>query len=421
LVITVGVQAQNYKVTSGVVQYNNREFADAFKSLDEALQDASKISPKNLPKAYFYRAKARIGMLQLAAASGNQAELEKMGIETPMLAAADYKKALETDAAGKWTKKIKAEQAGLRVSLLQGGIQAINEIYKNPNLPEADKNEAFKVTVKLMDLANEIEASYLGYDIAGQAQLGMKDSTAALASFNKATELFTQTKAPSPDISAAYMYYRIAVIERYSTKNLDNALAAITGGIAAADGEFKRYEEMVASGKIQANANTPKQYDGTKKDLKAFELDIYLNAPDKLQEALAKFEKGIQENPKDYMIHVAYANLLEKTDAEKARTIYQKAIDIDPDKEIAHFNLGAMYTNSAAEKSKEANETNDMKKYDQLKAEIDELLKKSIPHLEAALKANPKSRPTLTALKQAHVSLNNMDEYTKYKKMLDEL
>jgi len=83
-------------------------------------------------------------------------------------------------------------------------------------------------------------------------------------------------------------------------------------------------------------------YEKGMKDLVGFELDIYIHEASTEEEAQLRFNEVLVLYPEDYDMHIAYANLLEKTDPEMAIEEYKTAISINESREIAYFNLGAL-------------------------------------------------------------------------------
>ncbi|HEX2900119.1 MAG TPA: hypothetical protein VHS96_10400, partial [Bacteroidia bacterium] len=139
--------------------------------------------------------------------------------------------------------------------------------------------------------------------------------------------------------------------------------------------------------------------------------------PEKLQQAIDKFKDAIVKEPKNYVLHVAYAQLLEKVKkSEEAAVIYEKATVIDPSKQMAFFNLGAMYVNKAVELYTEANKiSDDPTKAKALQSQGDELFKKALPYLQKANEIDKCDGDTLRALLQLTINLQLTDEYKKYK------
>ena len=396
------------KVTSGVVAHNNGDYEKALKYLDQALAAEGDLKAKNVPKAWYYKGKSLLGAMAMAAQAGDQAKLEKYA-NAPLDAYECFKQAIaKDDDKKKYTKLAKVDLSQLFNPMLQGGLMAMN----------AGGND---LALKFLNAAVEIGKTafdkeyYVTYDLRAQTHMALNDSTAAFEDFTKAHEFFDADLPQKPDLLIAYVYYRKALLFRYKKKDLDGALATINSGKEKLESEWARVQGMKDKLSADDLAAYQKQYDDAKADLSSFELDILINAPDKLQEALNKFESAIAESPNDYIVHVAYASLLEKTDMDKATKMYEKAIAIDPEKQIAHFNLGAIYVNKAAELAKKANETDDNDEYDKLFNQMKEEFKNALPHMKKAHELEPEDRNVLTALMTITLNLEMTDQYDAYK------
>lgn len=419
------VQAQmDHKVTTGVVAFNGQDYGKALKALNEALDDPSKLKSKNVPKAYYYRAQTWQRLLMAAAQSGDSTMMMKYK-DAFLNSYQDYKKGKETDD-GKWGKKIDAQLMSVYPGLLQGGIQAINVIYQNKDLSEAEKKEAGAEASKYLEMASEIRPEdYVPNDLMGQSYMTMKDTAKAKSNFQAAINKFEKNPPKRPDQLVAYIYYRLALIQKYSDNDIKGALENISKGQAALETEHGKMQKSKENYKEDQWASVVKQYSDARDDLSNFELDLLLNAPDMLQSAVTKFEKAIESEPKNYIKHVAFAQLLEKLEAKsgddnsaKIDEIYTKAIAIDPANHMGHFNLGAYYVNKAVINYKAANEiSDDMDKAKSLQDEGDALFRKAEPHLKnaQAQKEGACDAETLRALLQIYINLNMMEEYKKYK------
>lgn len=411
-------QAGDTKVVTGVVNFQNGDYEAAMKALDEGLSDPAMVKPKNLPKGYYYRAKTRMGLMQQAATSGDKAKLE--GMENAMFDVySDYKKALETDAEGKWTTNVQNDLKVFKVSVTQASLVALNMVYKGEVKGE-EKTAALNEVAKYCDMLVDMDAKdYLPLDIRGQAYMQLGDSAKSLADFEKAGEVYKANLPTTPDMEVGYTFYRSSVLLRYFKKDMNKAYSAIQNGKALLESEKARLAQSTL--KEDMKAKKIEQYEGVRGDLRNVEMDLLLNYPEKRAEAIAEFKKAVSENPNDYIIHVAYANLLELEDQAKAVEMYLKAISIKPNEEIAVFNLGALYNNMAKAKIDQANETNDAVKADQFKQEGNDLLGKALAQFERAVELNPKSLAAVRAAKQVSITLNDMDKYKKYKELEQQL
>lgn len=408
------VLAQDFKITTGVVEYNDQDFASAIKALDEGLSNPSDLKEKNVPKGYYYRGMARMGLMRQlgtkVASGGSLTEEEESTMETIVMDAyKDFQKAKETDD-GKWGKKVEAQMLTMNAMILQAGLGILNGTFTE-DLSAEEKKQAYQEAVKYMNLAVEGQPdNYMGYDIRAQAQLALGDSSKALDDFNSATEKFQANPPQRPDLIATYTYYRKALLERYYKKDDDAALASLEGGKKILDQEWAKLQKSKDQFQPAQWAQLQKQYSGAKEDLSKFELDILLNSPGKLQQAVDKFDKATQEEPDNYILHVAYAQLLEKVDEVKAEEMYKTAAQIDPSKSIAWFNLGALYVNQGVAKYKEANELeDDFEAATALQNEGDKLYEKALAPLEKSYAIDKCDRNTLNALKNIAINLSAKD------------
>mgnify|MGYP001324534563 CR=1 FL=1 len=131
-----------------------------------------------------------------------------------------------------------------------------------------------------------------------------------------------------------------------------------------------------------------------------------------VQQAIDKFEKAVQNDPKNASIVFNLAVLYDKANnTEKALSNYLKAIEIKPDYGDAYFNMGVMYFNQGVQFNKKMNDVDekvdkDGKIYDGLKKQRDEVFAKALPYLEKAYAINPKNNDYKSNLKKVYASMN---------------
>ena len=104
----------------------------------------------------------------------------------------------------------------------------------------------------------------------------------------------------------------------------------------------------------------------------------------------------------------------------KAIEGYTSAINIDENYVDAYYNLGALYYNQSITLKSVAGDLSG-EKYDAEMARADEMLKKAIPLLEKVLTLAPTDKSTLTVLKSLYFNLDDMDNYSRIKKLLESL
>lgn len=410
------------KVETGIIAFQAGDYKKALDFLNEGLKDKSQLKEKNVPRAYYHRGLARLQVMALEgkkmAESNAEPTEEQAKALMDMLFGAydDFKQAKVTDD-GKWGKKVDVELTKLNFAFWQAGIKALNVSY-DAKLSQAEREAASKQVAELMNYSVEIDSkNYFPFDLRAQGKLGIRDSAGAWADFNTAAQLVEANTHTNPDLQVAYIYYRKAILERYHKHSLNDALATLDRGKTILDKEWEKVKAKKAEAKPEAFAKDEKTYLAAKEDLNKFELDLLLNAPEKLQEAINKFKDAIVKEPNNYILHVAYAQLLEKVGkGEEAAGIYEKATQIDPSKQMAWFNLGAMYVNQAVALYKEANTiSDDAGKAKALQNQGDDLFKKALPYLQKSNEIDKCDGETLRALLQLTVNLQMMDEYKKYK------
>lgn len=406
--------AQDTKVTTGVVAYDQGDYDRAVDALETGLSDLSSVKSKNIPKGFYYYGKALIGQFQQAVMNKDNAKAEQL-TGNLMKAHEAFKSAKQYDD-GKWGDKVDAELQLLFSSFLQGGLQALNTSYSATG---SQKNELLESAKQYCKICTDINPnSYMSYDLLGQAELGLGDSTNAYKSFAMAGQKFQENQPDNPDVLIGYVYYRLALIDRYKNNDVDAALGSVAMGKKLVEQEWARMQDKLVNYTAQQQTALSTQYNSTIGDLSRFELDLLLNAPNKLQEALNKFEKAIKEEPTSYTIHIAYAQLLEKSDQEKAIVMYQKAIEIDPNNYHAYFNLGALYNNIASEYYKQANEITDYESAKPIEDKALEYLEKAYPQFQKADVIAPNDPTVLRALMQIAINLGKNDDYKRYKDAL---
>jgi hypothetical protein len=423
LMLTLGTTAwaQDSKIETGIIAYQGGEFKKALDFFNEGMKDMTILSAKNVPRSYYHRgmSKMKVMGMEAQALKGEPTEEQAKRFEELLMGAyEDFKQAKATDN-GKWGKKVDDALTIMNTSFLQAGLGALNLTY-GKSISAEDKKEAYQGAVDAMNLSIEIDPNnYFAYDVRGQGRMGLGDSTGALADFTAGIKLIEANTHTRPDLLIAYTYYRKAIIERYHQHNVDAALTTIETGKAVLDKEWAKFVAKKAEIKPEQYAKDQKQYEDCREDLGKFELDLLLNAPEKLQQAIDKFKEAIAEEPKNYVLHVAYAQLLEKVQKmDEAAGVYEKATQIDPAKQMAWFNLGALYVNQAVKLYGDANKIqDDPAKAKALQAEGDVLFRKALPHLQKANELDKCDMETLRALLQITINLQLTDEYSKYKAM----
>jgi len=153
------------------------------------------------------------------------------------------------------------------------------------------------------------------------------------------------------------------------------------------------------------------------------ETNIYL-ASKQNEKALQNLQEAVKTDPENPTIHYAVGvNYFSMGNLDAAEKSYLEAIRLKPDYFEANYNLGALYVNQAATLIDEANKLplSESAKYDQLKADADKKLEKSIPYLEKASSIDPTDKSTLLSLKEIYTRLNMLDKRKGIEEKLDNL
>lgn len=411
LFLSTVVTAQlDSKVTTGAVHFHQGNYDQALETLNLALSDTGSLKPKNIPKAYYYRGKTRESLMQQYDSGDPEATVQYYDLA--LGAYQDFVNAKKTDD-GRLGGKIQTELEMLFHPLLEGGLTFLNSSSAK-SLEEKTVRELNEHAMIYLDACIAIKpANYIAYDLRAQAEYNLDQNDDAYKDFIKAKDLFNEEPPKKPDLLIGYVYYRLALIDRYTNKSLTKALTHVKEGLKTVHEEWKRLLPDSASYDQVAWSGLELKYRNAIKDLESLKLDIYLNYPPKRNEALKEFAEAVKEQPDNYSLFVAYASLLEYDYPDKAADMYRKAIKIDPNNELAYFNLGALLSNQAHEFFQAANGKADYREAEALRDKGDEKLREAMPYFEKCVEINPDNTEAITALKQIYTNLNLMDKYER--------
>ena len=369
-------------VTTGVVAFQQGDYARAVEDLEEALEDPSQLKPKNVPKAWFH-----LGRTYFALERGPEA-------------ADAFAKVREVDPSGEWDKSLDAAMAP--EIWLNAGLMALAE----DRSAEAERLLSHHLALR--------PATHAALDLRGQARQRQGDTAGAIADFDAYLALVEATPPADPDILGAYVAYRRALLAR-EANDVTQALELVERGVALATREYGRLD-----GHALTSAHA-EQYAQATADLGALRLDLLLNSPLHRDVALNEFEAAVAERPDDGVLWLAYAQLLEAVDEDKAIAAYDKAAAIESSAFLAHYNLGALYNNRAATAARLANATGSDLEYQVHQTELVLALTTALPHFEKAHELDPTDASVLDALLQATMMLGDMPAYEAYKAKRDAL
>lgn len=406
LAISLASHAQNNTVSLAIQAFADNDYEKAYQLAGDALANYDELTGDYIPAAYYYQAKSRVQVLRIAMESKDNEKLSRMQnalIESYF----DYTEALKT-ADNKLRADIIIDLNGLYNPILQTGLSAFNTA-SDQRQPDNVREAALSASLGYLAAAKDISPTYLACDLLGQAHLLSGDTTAAYGCFGESITAYTGQTHTQPDFLMAYVYFRKALIERYQQRNNLLAINTLMEGENFLNAEYNKY------GGNALTAEAKRNYSNGLTDLIGFELDIYLADPDFTDEALIRFQEIMMMYPDDYDVHIAYANLLENIDYLLAIDAYETAISIDDSKELAFFNLGAVYNNLGSELYLAGLNNDDNAIADSLYGESNKCFRLAYTNMEDAYHRNPKLIQTIRALVQLANSLG-LDEQAEYYK-----
>lgn len=171
------------------------------------------------------------------------------------------------------------------------------------------------------------------------------------------------------------------------------------------------------------------------------EINYYLKQG-KLDVLTDKLKAAIAKEPDNVSVYNTLGNVYDQLNqkertagnVEKAEeyfklaySYFEQALAKDPKNFDAVYSQGALYYNKAASMTAKLNELgNDFssagtKKYNAIKAEMDEEFKKALPYFLKAEELDPKDQNTMIALKEIFAREGDLEKSAKYKEKLDAL
>jgi len=320
----------------------------------------------------------------------------------------DYKEALKT-ADDRLKTDIERDLGELYNPILQTGLSALNTSKDNSQAANI-RMSALKASLGYLMAAKDISSTYLVCDLLGQAYMAAGDSVLALENLAESVAAYRTRPPAIPDFLMGYVYFRKAVLERYYLLENRKALATLIEGQNLLNIEYYRLGSSAFSPEMK------KAYENGLIDLIGFELDIYLNDKLLIDEAIIRFQEILVLYPEDYDIHVSYANLLEEVDVNLSIDAYETAISIDESRELAYFNLGALYNNLGSEYYLQGLNNDDEAVADSLFNEANAVFRKAYTNMESAYNINPKMLATIRALVQLSNTLGLDEKEAFYKR-----
>ncbi|MEM6629280.1 MAG: tetratricopeptide repeat protein [Bacteroidota bacterium] len=363
--------AQNSKVTSGVIAYDNGRYDEAIEKLETALANKGELKEKLVPKAHYYLAQAYLQ------AANDSALVAKYG-DPAMKAYDQYQMTKESDVNGKFKNQLTLVETNLWPAMFNAGASAYNtdEYAKSKDLFE-----------KAIELSPEDYNSYL---MLGFSNWMLQDSMEAANVLRKSIDIYKgiEDKEDVPQFAQAYLMIATAQNGAGQTKE---ALATLA----------------------EASEMYP-----TDKNISLTELDIYSKNPDLAEEALKKFESAVAADPDNVNLKLAYADMLGKNGKEeKSEAMFKEILQLQPENMNANIQLGAKYINQAAVLSQSKAKLTKIDEIDAVDEQIRGLMRKAEPYIQKLHDMEPEQLEWISQL----VSIGYILDYPEDKlKVLEE-
>ncbi len=398
--LTTDVHGQgDPRVSTGVEALGNGAYDRARELLTAALSDSDSLSDQESARAHFYRGMAIISSHQEALRVKRPSPIEDAYLKT----CHDLNESEARDASA-WSGEIRQLRQELFRPLLSEGIRSLNG---------RDYSRARDYLDCVVDIGSRVlpKAYWPAYDMRGQSRLALQDSTGALEDLETAARVYHTQTNPTPDPLIAYVYYRMAQLQRVMNDDVEQALAAINSGKQALSTEVAKISEGTHEGLLQ------QRVDQANADIERLELEILRQYPKHYDAAVARFEEALAENPADYDLLLGLAAVHEVKNRESAERTYRNAIAAAPGRAAAYFNLAVMHFNQGADLSVSLQNPSNSSNRQAIRDDITALFQAAVPLFERVHELDPDRPDPLDALIQIARYLNRNDEAERYTEM----
>jgi len=400
--------AQKQNIQSATNEYNEKDYVKAKEYIDKAIADPS--TDKN-PKAWFIRGNIIMAMMQDP--NNKDATLYREAA-TSFIKADEYK--LDYDK-----EILSVNMMACAFRYYNDGVNAYNEKklkesaeYMGEVIKIHDIDGGTRYNVK--NAPEQYKGTYGQFDtVAAESKLVKANCAYYSANYDEAISQFIEVKSnPITRKSSVYS----SLIDAYDKKGKNAEM------LATIDEARKAFpdDQTIHNAEINYYIKSGKQEDLLKKLEDAVAKDP--NNAEFLYDLATTYDG--MANPKDGKRPANAVDLVKKAD-----DAYSRALKIAPDNAAYNYNYGAMFFNAAIDYNEQIANTQDQKKYEELKGKRDMLFNKALPNLEKAytvLSANVSSlhgedavtyRSTLFALKQVYAVQGKMDKADDMKKQID--
>ena len=350
--------------------------------------------PKDLVKMYYYRGAIYLDLWMLSKYDQeifkivNTTGYEKMN----EIAFGSFSKCIELDVKNQWKTDIKNKINLYRNLSINSGVDFFQKSKFNMSF------KSFKMAYQMFEVLN------------------LTDTLAMINSALSAEKM--------KNTNEAYKHYKMCADVNYG-----KGAEMYQSMIRVLNSEENKNEEKILNVIAEGKTRFPKDYI---LNIEEFNFWYAKGDNEKAQQAL---ENAIESDPTNKILHfnvgVTYDNISNNYHKEnkhemafnymnKAINGYKKAIELDNEYVDAYYNLGALYYNQSITAKSVAGEFSG-EKYDSEMKKADDMLRKAIPLLERVLSLSPTDKSTLSVLKSLYFNLDDMENYSRIKKLLESL
>jgi tetratricopeptide (TPR) repeat protein len=308
---------------------------------------------------------------------------KESAVDQPLSQAyAAYMQAIELDAKGSQSKKMKEGLAMLATKLRIEGLNAYTQ---------ADYKFAQQCFIKSVDALNHPLVGRLDTLIAYYA---------GVVSLNESLN----------DYNNAIRYLTICLNNSYfDDGSVYSSLARAYKGL---DDSIKQ-EQMLTEGFVRFPQNQA---------ILIELINLYLNSGEDATKVIPYLKKAQENEPTNATLYFAEATLYEKLKMmDDAERMYRKTLEVDPNSYNAYYNLGALYYNKAVEFVKESGEIKDWRspRIKELEALANTEFKRSLEPFLKAHELQPNDKFALENVKNIYFRFREespemMNKYNEY-------
>ena len=230
-------------VEEGINLFKQQKYIEALDKFQSGLSNPGAISADQISRGYYFQGLTYMGLTRKLLREDNPALQQKFQ-DSDLKALQSFQAAINANPGQKYARLSEERLNELKPSVQQSGQSLLAENDRT-GLSRAEQMSVANLALKYFEVLTELfPTDYINFDLKGQVLLIRADTAAAFVHFVRATELFEQYPPAQPDMLVAYIYYRMAMIQRHFHGDRKKALATIQTGKNMLDKEFQRMQAM---------------------------------------------------------------------------------------------------------------------------------------------------------------------------------